>query len=108
MCVEGGRRREDMVGVRMCTVCVCAFCKCMCMCMCVHACEEGGGDVCMSNIYSTGGGSRDDRGGGNPPSKKVFIRNLSRDTDRYALEDVFPDATDIHLPKDRDTGETRG
>ena len=53
------------------------------------------------------GGSRgsDDNG---TPSKKLFIRNLSYNTDTESLQAVFKEATDVFLPKDRETGETRG
>lgn len=56
--------------------------------------------------YGGGGGGG---GGRNPPPNKVlFVRNLSYDTDSRALQDVFYDAVDIYLPKDRETGERRG
>lgn len=38
----------------------------------------------------------------------LFIRNLSYETEPHTLENLFPEATDVYLPKDRDTGERRG
>lgn len=42
------------------------------------------------------------------PSKTLFVRNLSYSTDPGSLQAVFKDATDVFLPKDRETGEMRG
>ena len=71
----------------------------------------GGGGRSFGGRGGGGGGYRggnrgsDDNG---TPSKKLFIRNLSYDTDRESLQSVFKEATDVFLPKDRETGETRG
>ena len=59
------------------------------------------------------GGSRGGFGGGggegsHAPSKVLFVRNLSYDTEPAALQEVFQNATDVFLPRDRDTGERRG
>ena len=42
------------------------------------------------------------------PSKKLFVRNLSYHTDSEALQAVFKEATDVFLPKDKETGDPRG
>ena len=48
-------------------------------------------------------GGRDDR----TPSSRLFVK-LSYDTERETLEEMFPNATDVFLPRDRETGEKRG
>ena len=50
------------------------------------------------------------RGGGPSPgpSNKLFVRNLWRETEVSTLQEYFPEANDIYLPKDRETGEKRG
>lgn len=74
----------------------------------------GGGRSYGGGSRGGGGGGGGYRGGnrgsddGGTPSKKLFIRNLSYDTDKESLQAVFKDATDVFLPKDRETGETRG
>ena len=65
----------------------------------------GGGRGGGGGGYRGGNRGSDDNGA---PSKKLFIRNLSYDTDKESLQAVFKDATDVFLPKDRETGETRG
>ena len=65
----------------------------------------GGGRGGGGGGYRGGNRGSDDSG---TPSKKLFIRNLSYDTDKESLQAVFKDATDVFLPKDRETGETRG
>ena len=42
------------------------------------------------------------------PSKTLFVRNLSYSTHPSSLQAVFKDATDVFLPRDRETGEMRG
>ncbi|KAL5491992.1 hypothetical protein EMCRGX_G017375 [Ephydatia muelleri] len=58
-------------------------------------------------------GGRGGRGGGGgggdgTPSTKLFVRNLSYETDASSLEGIFTEANDIFLPKDKETGEPRG
>ena len=50
------------------------------------------------------------RGGGPSPgpSNKLFVRNLWKQTEVSTLQEYFPEANDIYLPKDRETGEKRG
>ena len=49
------------------------------------------------------------RGGGtNPPSNKLFVNNLSYKTEVYTLQELFPEANDVYLPKNKETGEKRG
>lgn len=60
--------------------------------------------------FIAGGGGG--RGGGassghRTPSNKLFIK-LSAETEQATLESIFSGATDIYLPKDRETGEQRG
>lgn len=42
------------------------------------------------------------------PTNKLFVRNLWRETEVSTLQEFFPEANDIYLPKDRETGEKRG
>ena len=49
------------------------------------------------------GGRGDDR----TPTSRLFVK-LSYDTERETLQDLFPNATDVFLPRDRETGEKRG
>ncbi len=51
---------------------------------------------------------RGGRGGHGTPSKVLFVRNLSLETEPDSLQEVFTSATDIYLPKDKNTGERRG
>lgn len=72
---------------------------------------SGGGRSFGSRGGGGGGGYRGGNRGSDDsgtPSKKLFIRNLSYDTDKESLQSVFKEATDVFLPKDRETGETRG
>ena len=72
------------------------------MCVCVYVCVRSS----LLCSCSTGGGSGSfDREP--PPTNKLFVKPLSPRTDRYALEDLFPEATEIILPKDRETGERK-
>ena len=49
------------------------------------------------------------RVGANPgPNNKLLISNLSYDTDVDGLMDIFSEANDVYLPKNRETGEKRG
>ncbi len=50
------------------------------------------------------------RGGGPSPgpTNKLFVRNLWRETEKETLQEIFPEANDVYLPKDRETGEKRG
>ena len=60
------------------------------------------------------GTPRGGRGGGRGagpspgPTNKLFVRNLWLDTEPYTLEELFPEANDVYLPKDRETGKRRG
>ena len=48
-------------------------------------------------------------GGASPgPTNKLFINNLCYDTEVYTLQELFLEANDVYLPKDRETGEKRG
>ena len=49
-------------------------------------------------------GGRDSFG----PSKKLFVNNLNYRTEVFTLQEIFPEANDVFLPKDRETGEKRG
>ena len=49
------------------------------------------------------GGHGDDRN----PTSRLFVK-LSYDTEKETLHDMFPNATDVYLPRDRETGEKRG
>ena len=42
------------------------------------------------------------------PTNKLFVVNISTDTEPYTLEELFTGANDVYLPKDRETGERRG
>jgi len=42
------------------------------------------------------------------PSKKLFVSNLNYETEVDTLQELFPDANDVYLPKNRETGEKRG
>ena len=53
-------------------------------------------------------GGRGGGGGGRAPTNKLFVANLSTDTEPYTLEEIFTGANDVYLPKDRETGEKRG
>lgn len=55
------------------------------------------------HLLHTGGGEGD-----GTPSTKLFVRNLSYETDASSLEGIFTEANDIFLPKDKETGEPRG
>lgn len=49
------------------------------------------------------------RGGASPgPTNKLFISNLSYDTEVDSLQELFSNANDVYLPKNRETGEKRG
>ena len=52
---------------------------------------------------SVSGGRDDDR----TPTSRLFVK-LSYDTERESLQELFPNATDVFLPRDRETGEKRG
>ena len=47
------------------------------------------------------------RGDSRAPSNRLFVK-LSYETEKETLEEMFPNATDIFLPRDRETGEKRG
>ena len=50
------------------------------------------------------------RGGGPSPgpTNKLFVRNLWRETEKETLQEIFPEANDVYLPKDRENwGEKR-
>ncbi len=53
-----------------------------------------------------GGGGRG--GGERTPSKTLMAFNLSFDTEPYSLQEVFENANDVYLPKNKETGEKRG
>ena len=57
-----------------------------------------------------GGGRGGGRGGGGDgtPSKTLFVRNLNYETEPSSLQEIFADANDVFLPKDRETQERRG
>lgn len=55
-------------------------------------------------VVSVGAGGRGDS---HAPSSRLFVK-LSYDTERETLEEMFPNATDVFLPRDRETGEKRG
>ena len=42
------------------------------------------------------------------PTNKLFIRNLCFDTEVSTLQELFPEASSIFLPKDKETGQRRG
>ena len=42
------------------------------------------------------------------PNNKLFVTNLSYDTEVSSLQEMFCDATDVYLPKNKETGEKRG
>lgn len=84
----------------------------------MHYASTGGRGGGFGGGRGGGRGGRGGRGGGfgggggggrSPaPSKVLFVRNLSYDTEPDSLQSVFHDAVDIYLPKDRETGERRG
>ena len=53
-------------------------------------------------LLHTGG-----RGDDHTPTSRLFVK-VSYDTEKDTLQDMFPNATDVFLPIDRDTGEKRG
>ena len=51
------------------------------------------------------------RGGSGPgpgPSNKLFISNLCYDTELNTLQEIFKEANDVYLPRNKETGEKRG
>ena len=66
------------------------------MMSCVAACDSG--------LVHTGRGAGPSPG----PTNKLFVRNLWKETEVSTLQEYFPEANDIYLPKDRETGEKRG
>ena len=47
------------------------------------------------------------RGDNRTPTSHLFVK-LSYDTEKESLQELFPNATDIFLPRHRETGEKRG
>ena len=47
-------------------------------------------------------------GGSTGPTNKLFVNNLCYDTEVYTLQEIFPEANDVFLPKDRESGKKRG
>ena len=47
------------------------------------------------------------RGNDRAPTSRLFVK-LSYDTEKETLEEMFQNATDVYLPRDRETGEKRG
>lgn len=47
-------------------------------------------------------------GDGESPTRLLFVKNLAWSVDDDKLGDAFPDATDVHVLKERDTGRSRG
>ena len=60
---------------------------------CVHTC-----------IHVGRGGGR----GAGTPSNRLFVGNLCYDTEQSSLQELFPDATDVFIPMNRDTGKGKG
>ena len=51
------------------------------------------------------------RGGGRgagTPTNRLFVGNLCYDTEQSSLQELFPDATDVFIPMNRDTGKGKG
>lgn len=55
-----------------------------------------------------GGGGRGGGGKSPGPSNKLFVNNLNYETEVSTLHEMFPEANDVYLPKNRETGERRG
>ena len=41
-------------------------------------------------------------------TNRLYVGNLCYDTEKRSLEDLFPDATDVFIPTDRNTGKGKG
>ena len=50
---------------------------------------------------------RGGRGAGTP-TNRLFVGNLCYDTEQNSLQDLFPEATDVFIPINRDTGKGKG
>ena len=92
--------------------------------------EEGEGEVGLVVVVVGGGGEGEEvlqevsislqplpsslslfvagcRGDDQTLTSRLFVK-LSYDTERESLQELFPNATDVFLPRDRETGEKRG
>lgn len=66
-------------------------------------------DVLMFVHHYIGrGGGRGSFGGPGTPSNRLFVGNLCYDTEQSSLQALFPEATDVFIPMNRDTGKGKG
>ena len=55
-------------------------------------------------MYVGRGGGR----GAGTPTNRLFVGNLCYDTEQSSLQELFPGATDVFIPMNRDTGKGKG
>ena len=60
--------------------------------------------TCMFTCFVGRGGGR----GTGTPTNRLFVGNLCYDTEQSSLQELFPDATDVFIPMNRDTGKGKG
>jgi hypothetical protein len=70
----------------------------------LFTCSELDFSIVFHILCIVGRGGR----GAGTPTNRLFIGNLCYDTEQSSLQELFPGATDVFIPMNRDTGKGKG